>query len=152
MAYTDHEARLIATHEADMLLSRTSSPPAQAGGADNHQAQRSARAAGTQRHEDVFTRSRSELLALIQIAFGGMAAEELFFGEISTGRVRIRTYATTVAAQMVGAAGMVGSLINMSVLTGRPRPTPTSWAGADATSRAAVEELLDTRSRSHARS
>ena len=35
--------------------------------------------------EDVYTRSRAEMTALIQIAMGGQVAEELFFGDVSTG-------------------------------------------------------------------
>ena len=35
--------------------------------------------------EERFTRTKSEMRALIQIAMGGMAAEELFFGESSSG-------------------------------------------------------------------
>ena len=35
--------------------------------------------------EERYTKTRSEIEALIQIAFGGMVAEELFFGETSTG-------------------------------------------------------------------
>ena len=38
--------------------------------------------------EERFTRTRSEIEALIQIAFGGMVAEELFFGETIFGRGR----------------------------------------------------------------
>src|SRR5664279_1656884 len=35
--------------------------------------------------EERYTRTRSELIASIQISFGGMTAEELFFGESGTG-------------------------------------------------------------------
>ena len=35
--------------------------------------------------DDVYTRSRAELTALIQIAMGGQVAEEIFFGDVSTG-------------------------------------------------------------------
>jgi cell division protease FtsH len=35
--------------------------------------------------EERFTRTRTEIVALIQIAMGGMVAEELFFGEAGTG-------------------------------------------------------------------
>ncbi len=35
--------------------------------------------------EEKFTRTRSELLGMMKIAFGGMSAEELFFGESGTG-------------------------------------------------------------------
>ena len=48
--------------------------------------------------EDVYTRSRAELTALIQIAIGGQVAEELFFGDVSTGPGGDLLYATNVAA------------------------------------------------------
>jgi ATP-dependent Zn protease len=144
VAYTDHEARLIATHEAGHAVVA-------------HHVARHRRlevltiikrkeALGLLAHndtDDVFTRSRSELLALIQIAFGGMVAEELFFGEISTGPSSDLHYATTVAAQMVGATGMVGSLISLSAV--QDAGSRTNLVGrviGDAASRAAVENLL----------
>jgi len=145
VAYTDHETRLIATHEAGHAVV-----------AHVVAAQRRLEvltivkrkdALGLLAHndtEDVFTRSRSELLALIQIAFGGMAAEELFFGETSTGPSSDLNYATTIAAQMVGAAGMVGSLISLSAAAGNGL-SETNLVGrviADPASRQAVETLL----------
>jgi ATP-dependent Zn protease len=51
---------------------------------------------------------------LIAIAFGGQVAEELFFGDVSTGPSGDLQYATTVAAQMIGAAGMDGTLISFA--------------------------------------
>jgi ATP-dependent Zn protease len=147
VAYTDHEARLIATHEAGHAVVAHVVAPARR--LEVLTIIKRKEALGLLAHndtEDVFTRSRSELLALIQIAFGGMAAEELFFGEISTGPSSDLNYATTVAAQMVGAAGMVGSLINMSAVQGSAM-SDTNLVGrviADATSRAAVEDLLST--------
>ncbi|MCA1721859.1 MAG: AAA family ATPase [Actinobacteria bacterium] len=62
--------------------------------------------------EDVFTRSRSELQALIQIAMGGQCAEEIFFGDVSTGPGGDLLYATNCAAEMVGAHGMNDSLVS----------------------------------------
>ena len=147
VAYTDHEARLIATHEAGHAVVAHMVAPQRR--LEVLTIIKRKEALGLLAHndtEDVFTRSRSELLALIQIAFGGMAAEELFFGEISTGPSSDLNYATTVAAQMVGAAGMVGSLINMSAVQGSAM-SDTNLVGrviADATSRAAVEDLLNT--------
>jgi ATP-dependent Zn protease len=143
VAYTDHEARLIATHEAGHAVV-----------AHHVAAHRRLEvltiikrkdALGMLAHndtEDVFTRSRSELLALIQIAFGGMAAEELFYGEISTGPSSDLNYATTVAAQMVGATGMVGSLINHAAAGGAPGTNLVGRVIADAEGRAAMEALL----------
>ena len=68
--------------------------------------------------EDVYTRSKSEMIGLIRIAMGGQSAEELFFDDISTGPAGDLLYATNVAAQMVGAAGMTDTLISYSAIQG----------------------------------
>jgi ATP-dependent Zn protease len=68
--------------------------------------------------EEVYTRARGEMERLIQIAFGGQVAEELFFDDISTGPSGDLQYATTVAAQMVGAAGMVDTLVSFAAVQG----------------------------------
>ena len=141
VAYTDHEARLIATHEAGHAVVAHMVAPYRR--LEVLTIVKRKDALGMLAHndtEDVYTRSRSELLSLIQIAFGGMVAEEVFFGEISTGPSSDLTYATTVAAQMVGATGMVGSLINMAATGGNT--TLVGQVIADSTSRAAVESLL----------
>lgn len=141
VAYTDFEARLIATHEAGhAVLAHIVAPHRRL---EVLTIIKRKDALGMLAHndtEDVYTRSRTELLALIQIAFGGMVAEELFFGEVSTGPSSDLTYATTVAAQMVGATGMVGSLINVSAAQGST--TLVGQVISDSTSRAAVEQLL----------
>jgi len=62
--------------------------------------------------EERFTTNKSELTALIQIAMGGMVAEELYFGEAGTGPAGDLLAATQAAAAMVGAYGMGGSLIS----------------------------------------
>ena len=72
-------------------------------------------ALGMLTHSDIeerFTQTKSELEALIQIAFGGMVAEELFFGETSSGVTGDLQAATTAACQMVGAMGMGSTLIS----------------------------------------
>jgi len=145
VAYTDHETRLIATHEAGhAVVAHVVAPQRRL---EVLTIVKRKDALGLLAHndtEDVFTRSRSELLALIQIAFGGMAAEELFFGETSTGPSSDLNYATTIAAQMVGAAGMVGSLISLSAAAGNGL-SETNLVGrviADPASRQAVETLL----------
>jgi len=68
--------------------------------------------------EERFTKTRSELVALIQIAFGGMVAEEVFLDETSTGAAADLMAATQAAAQMVGALGMAGSLISYEAVQG----------------------------------
>jgi ATP-dependent Zn protease len=66
--------------------------------------------------EERFTKTRSEILALIQIAMGGMVAEELFFGEAGTGPSGDLQAATQAACQMVGSLGMAGSLISYDAM------------------------------------
>jgi len=117
VGYTDHERRLIATHEAGHAVTAWLVAPhrrlevlsiVKRGGA-----------LGMLAHgdrEDVYTRSRGELEALMCIAFGGQVAEELFFDDISTGPAGDLSYATNVAAQMVGQAGMSDTLISFSAV------------------------------------
>ena len=63
-------------------------------------------------NEERFLRSATEFNALIQIALGGMVAEEVFFGEISSGPAGDLKVATTWAAMMVGSLGMDGTLFS----------------------------------------
>jgi hypothetical protein len=57
---------------------------------------------------------------MLQIAFGGQVAEELFFGDVSTGPSGDLAFATSTAAQMIGAAGMGDSLVSLSAAGGGP--------------------------------
>ncbi len=70
--------------------------------------------------EERYTRTRSELVASIQISFGGMTAEELFFGESGTGPGGDLVSATTLAAQMVGSYGMAGTLLSFEAIEAGP--------------------------------
>ncbi|MDE3087235.1 MAG: AAA family ATPase, partial [Acidobacteriota bacterium] len=63
--------------------------------------------------EERFTKTRSELQSGIEIALGGMVAEEIFFGETSSGVAGDLQTATSAACQMVGALGMGASLISL---------------------------------------
>ena len=64
--------------------------------------------------EERFTKSSEELHALLQIAMGGMVAEEQWFDEVSTGPASDLAAATTIGAQMIGACGMGNSLISVA--------------------------------------
>ena len=66
--------------------------------------------------EERFTKTEDELKGLLAIAFGGMVAEELAFGAASTGPAGDLSYATTMAAQMVGAFGMGGTLVSFEAV------------------------------------
>ncbi|MEO6204541.1 MAG: AAA family ATPase [Mycobacteriales bacterium] len=113
VGYTDHEKRLIATHEAGHATLAWLTAPHRRLEILTIIKRRGA--LGMLAHgdrEDVFTRSRKELQALIQISMGGQCAEELFFDDVSTGPGGDLLYATNCAAEMVGAHGMDGSLLS----------------------------------------
>jgi ATP-dependent Zn protease len=143
--YTEHEQRLIATHEAGhAVLAWLVAPHRRL---EILTIVKRAGALGLLAHgdrEDVYTRSRSELLALIQIAFGGQAAEEIFFGDITTGPGGDLQYVTGVAVQMVGQAGMADTLISYAVGNGSPLGGGdlAHRVLSDAEGRRMVEQLL----------
>jgi ATP-dependent Zn protease len=64
--------------------------------------------------EERFTKSSEEMRALLQIAMGGMVAEEHWFDEVSTGPASDLAAATVMGAQMIGACGMGNSLISVA--------------------------------------
>ena len=116
-AYTDRERTLIATHESGHAVAAYLTPA-------NRRLEvlsiiKRRDALGLLAHgdrEEEYTRSRTQMLALIQIALAGMGAEELWFGDVSTGPGGDLLYATNVAAQMVGAVGMGGTLISFAAI------------------------------------
>jgi ATP-dependent Zn protease len=111
--YTDHERRLIATHEAGHATVAWLVAPQRRLEILSIIKRRGA--LGMLAHgdrEDVYTRSSAELTSMIKISMGGQVAEELFFGDVSTGPASDLSYATTVAAEMVGSSGMTGTLIS----------------------------------------
>ena len=67
--------------------------------------------------EERFTKSRTELEALLKISLAGMAAEELFEGESGTGPAGDLAAATGIAAEMVGSLGLAGSLISFRAVS-----------------------------------
>ena len=93
--------------------------------------------------EERYTRTRSELIAAIQINFGGMTAEELFFGESGTGPSSDLVNATTLAAQMVGSFGMAGTLLSFDAVQGPYRTGIVAKVLADDEARRSVERILE---------
>ena len=145
VAYTDHEKKLIATHEAGHAVTAWLCAPHRRLEVLTIVKRRDA--LGLLAHgdaEDVFTRSKTEMLGLIRIAMGGQSAEELFFDDISTGPAGDLLYATNVAAQMVGAAGMTDTLISYSAIQGSAL-SDTNIVGrvlGDSDGRERVERIL----------
>ncbi len=91
--------------------------------------------------EERFTKTRSEVKALIDIAFGGMVAEELFFGEASTGVASDLQSATLNACQMVGQLGMGKTLVSSAAIE-YPGGGIVSKVLSNDNGREEVEELL----------
>jgi cell division protease FtsH len=85
--------------------------------------------------------SRSEMHALIQIALGGMVAEELFFGETTSGAASDLRVATTTAAQIVGSMGMDGTLFSWEAVSAIPANLVAKVASTDA-GRDRIEAVL----------
>jgi cell division protease FtsH len=145
VGYTTHEKRLIATHEAGHATAAYLMTPARR--LEILSIIKRREALGMLAHgdaEEVYTRSRRDMIGLIQIALGGQCAEELFFGDVTTGPAGDLLYATNVASQMVGAAGMVGTLVSFAAIQGNI-VNDTNLVGrvlADSDGRRRVEELL----------
>jgi cell division protease FtsH len=100
--------------------------------------------------EERFLKSQSELHALIQIAMGGLVAEEIFFGEITSGPSADLKAATTWAGLMVGSLGMAGSLFSYEAVMG-PQANVVAKVASTDEGKAKIEELLDA-ARAQARS
>src|SRR5919198_5958077 len=111
--YTDAERRAVATHEAGHAVAAYILGKTRRLEVLSIIKRRSA--LGLLAHselEERYTRSKSELEAMLAISLGGMAAEELFLGESGTGPGADLAGATEIAALMVGALGMAGSLVS----------------------------------------
>jgi ATP-dependent Zn protease len=93
--------------------------------------------------EERFTKTRTEIVSLIQIAMGGMVAEELFFGEAGTGPAGDLQAATQAAAQMVGSLGMAGSLISLDAMQMQGAANVVAKVLAQEESREAVDRILN---------
>jgi ATP-dependent Zn protease len=139
--YTEAERRTIATHEAGHATVAHFAAPGR--NLDVLSIIKRREALGLLSHsgaEERFTQTRSECEALLQIAMGGMAAEEIFFGEPGTGPSGDLAGATRLAAQMVGSYGMASSLISLEA--SRAPGDLVSKALSDEPSRQAMEAFL----------
>jgi cell division protease FtsH len=149
VAYSASERTAIATHEAGHATVAHFAAPGRH--LDVLSIIKRSEALGLLAHSDSeerFTRTRSECEGLLRIAMGGLVAEEIFFGEASTGPSGDLAGATRLAAQMVGSYGMAGSLISLDA--SRSSADIVSKVLSDEASRQSVEALLETaRSSAH---
>jgi ATP-dependent Zn protease len=93
--------------------------------------------------EERYLKGKSEIEALIDIALGGIVAEELFFGETSSGAATDLNAATSAAAQMVGSLGMAGTLFSWEAVSAGPSNLVAKLASVD-DGRQRVEDILST--------
>ncbi|HEX2293768.1 MAG TPA: AAA family ATPase [Actinomycetota bacterium] len=125
VAYTDRERDLIATHEAGHAVAAYLCAKDRKLEVLSIIKRRSA--LGLLAHSDAeerFTKTKSELEGTLKIALGGMASEQLFFGESGTGPSSDLSAATTLAAQMVGSFGMGASLVSYEAVDNGPHGSP----------------------------
>ncbi|MFS0702892.1 AAA family ATPase [Cellulomonas sp. 179-A 9B4 NHS] len=140
VTYTAQERTLIATHEAGHAVTAWLVAPNRT--LEVLTIVKRGNALGLLAHgdcEEVYTRTQYDLRALVQIAMGGMVAEELFFGQTTTGPASDLAAATRTAAQMVGAAGMTGSLVSFAAMD---KDLVASVIG-DPLARTQLEDVLD---------
>jgi ATP-dependent Zn protease len=93
--------------------------------------------------EERFTKTEGEIKAQIEIAFGGIVAEELFFGEVSTGPSGDLEAATTSAAIMVGSLGMAGSYISFDAMQMGGHQNIVAKVLTNDEARAKVDQILN---------
>ncbi len=151
--YTQDEKRRIATHEAGhatvaYLVSRVDSDHDSALGRKLEVLSiiKRAEALGLLSHSDSeerFLRTRSELEALMQITMGGLVAETLYLGDVSSGPSGDLFAATTTAAQMVGSLGMGSSLISYDAAMVAGAGNIVAKVLAHDSAREEVEQMLE---------
>jgi cell division protease FtsH len=96
--------------------------------------------------EDRYLMTRSELLARIYVLLGGRVAEEMIFGDVSTGAQNDLQKATEIARTMVTQFGMSERLGLVALEGSRtapflPMPTPAQKEYSDETARMVDEEI-----------
>jgi cell division protease FtsH len=144
VAYTPLEKEMVATHEAGHAVAAYLSGVGRR--LEVLSIVKRKDALGLLAHNDTeerWTRTRTELLAFLRIACAGMAAEELWFGESTTGPGGDLVGATGIAAQMVGALGMTDSLVSfMAMEEGLNERNVVAKVLSDPDGRARTDRLL----------
>jgi cell division protease FtsH len=140
--YTEAERRTIATHEAGHAI--VAWLVGKSRKLEVLTIVKRKEALGLLAHSDLeerFLKSESEMRALVQIALGGMVAEEMFFGEITSGPASDLQAATTWAATMIGSLGMDGSLFSYEAVH-TPHANIVAKVSSTDEGKARIEDLL----------
>ena len=115
-AYTEHERLTVATHEAGHATVAWLAGTRRLEVLSIVKRKGSLGLLAHGELEEVYTRSRREMYSLIDIAMGGMCSEEIYFRDAGTGPSADLASATSVACEIVGSAGMAGSLVSLAAI------------------------------------
>lgn len=146
VTYTEREKRMVATHEAAHAVASYTLER----GERQIQVitiQKREGALGLVHGQDVedrYLRTQKEILARIQVSLAGLVAEELWFGQTTTGPSSDLEAATWNAAAYVGLYGMGRSLISAAALANPlAGENPVKAVLADPERRKEVDALLE---------
>jgi ATP-dependent Zn protease len=145
VTYTDRERRTVATHEAGHAVVAYLSGERRLEVLSIVKRKDSLGLLAHGDLDEVYTRTRTQMYALVEIALGGMCAEQLAFGEAGTGPSGDLSHATQVAAEIVGSAGMGDTLVSLAAVRNTAF-NDTNLVGrvlADPVARPQVERLLE---------
>jgi cell division protease FtsH len=96
----------------------------------------------TQEVEEMFLRTQRQLLARMQVALAGLVAEEIWFGQTTSGPSSDLVNATRNAAAYVGLYGMGKSLISAGAALSMVEADPVAAVLSDAERRKEVDAIL----------
>jgi cell division protease FtsH len=95
--------------------------------------------------EDLYTESQRQILARIQVFLAGHAAEEVWFGQLTSGSGSDLQVATFLASAYVGFNGMGKSLISVgAAMSPLSDDNPVKFVLSDTDRKQEVDELLAT--------
>ena len=99
----------------------------------------------TQEIEEMFLRTQKQLLARIQVSLAGLVAEEIWFGQTTSGPSSDLVNATRNAAAYVGVYGMGRSLVSAAAAGGGPfgDMDPIGSVLSDGERRKEIDALLE---------
>jgi cell division protease FtsH len=118
VVYTQDERRSIATHEAGHAVAAYLCGAGRTLDVLSIIKRRDALGLlGHSEREERFTKTRTEMAALLKISLAGMASEEIFEGESGTGPAGDLAHATQLAAEMIGSLGLGGSLVSFRAVS-----------------------------------
>jgi cell division protease FtsH len=96
----------------------------------------------TQEIEEMFLRTQRQLLARMQVSLAGLVAEEIWFGQTTSGPSSDLVNATRNAAAYVGVYGMGRSLISAAAAVSMVDADPIGAALADGERRKEIDAIL----------